>query len=328
VQRNPAVHRIQKALVGKLLRELEELAKDEQAYGRFWQEFGIFLKEGIATDPATKDELLSLLRFHSSQEEQAGDRAAPHPLASLAAVKARMHDDQQAIVHSPHLDYFRANDIEVLYLVDPIDSFMMMTLAEFEGVPLKNIDDASLELPTAQRPADAAGGEPQDRPDAQEGAEIPQEQFDRLIARFVQVLGDKVTQVRESKILRASPCRLVSPESTPGGDMQRVYRMLNQEYEVPKKILEINRGHVLIQNLARRAAEASAGSSGGAEIVDASILDTSILDAAIEQLYENQLLVEGLHPNPAAMIERIQALMEAATAGTTVGAAEDAAAQE
>lgn len=32
----------------------------------------------------------------------------------------------------------------------------------------------------------------------------------------------------------------------------------------------------------------------------------------IEQLYENALLLEGLHPNPADMVGRIQALMEAA----------------
>ena len=81
--------------------------------------------------------------------------------------------------------------------------------------------------------------------------------------------------------------------------MQYIYRLMNQEYEVPAKILEINRRHPLIRNMARMAA--------------ASTRD-ALLDQAIEQLYENQLLIEGLHPNPAAMVARIQALMEAATA--------------
>ena len=32
----------------------------------------------------------------------------------------------------------------------------------------------------------------------------------------------------------------------------------------------------------------------------------------IEQVYEDALLIEGLHPDPAGMIARIQKLMEAA----------------
>jgi molecular chaperone HtpG len=84
--------------------------------------------------------------------------------------------------------------------------------------------------------------------------------------------------------------------------MQHVYRLLNQEYEIPPKILEINRRHTLIAGLARAAARS---------------LPDPVLDLAIEQLYDNQLLVDGLHPNPAAMVMRIQTLMEAAaTRGT------------
>jgi len=31
----------------------------------------------------------------------------------------------------------------------------------------------------------------------------------------------------------------------------------------------------------------------------------------IEQIYEDALLIEGLHPDPAAMVDRIQQLMQA-----------------
>jgi molecular chaperone HtpG len=299
VQRNPAARRIQRALVGRLMRELGDLAeKDAQKYRRFWDEFGIYLKEGVATDLAAKDELLPYLRFHSSRAEDDG-------LVSLAEYAGRMVDGQLAIYYllgedlesiarSPHLDYFRANDVEVLYLVDPIDAFVVMALTEYEGKPLKNIDDASLELP----PEKAAGEEGVEQ-EPEEGTTIPDEQFGKLVGRLMTTLGARVTQVRESKVLRNHPCRLVTPEDAPGREMQRVYRLMNQEYEVPAKIFEINRRHPLIRNMARMAA--------------ASHRD-ALLDQAIEQLYENQLLIEGLHPNPAAMVARIQTLMEAATA--------------
>ena len=292
VQRNPAVSRIQKALVGKLIRELGGLAEGKpDEYRRFWDQFGAFIKEGVATDLIGKEDLLPLLRFHSSKTEE-------DALVSLAEYGARIAPDQEAIYYllgedlesvarSPHLDAFFAHDIEVLYLVDPIDSFMVVALTEYEGKPLKNVDDASLELPQ-----DAQAEE-------DEGEQVPETRFNDLVARFVRVLGDRVAEVRESKVLHGSPCRLVSPESAQGRDMQRVYRLLNQEYEAPTKILEINRSHPLIRNLAQRVEGAP---------------EDAVIDLTIEQLFENQLLLEGTHPNPAAMVSRLQTLMEAATA--------------
>jgi molecular chaperone HtpG len=290
VQRNPAARRIQKALVGKLVKELEALAgKKPEDYQRFWDEFGPFIKEGIAAEPQAQDDLVSLLRFHSSKTEGDG-------LTSLAEYAERMGEDQKAIYYllaedvasagrSPHLDYFAARDLEVLYLVDPIDNFLVISLTEFDGKPLKNVDDATLELPETEEAAEAPP--------------IGEADFNRLVGRLVKVLGDRVTEVRESKVLRDNPCRLVAPDRLPGREMQRVQKLLNREFEVPKKILEINRRHPLMVNLARLVAESPGD---------------PVIDPAIEQIFENQLLLEGLHPNPATMIPRLHALMEAATA--------------
>lgn len=295
IQHNPAGRRIQKALVNKLVKELETMAQDKpEEYARFWHEFGVFIKEGVATDFAGQEELLPLLRFSSLRAAGQPD----HPLISLDEYVEHMAEDQKAlyyllgedlesIVRSPHLDYFRANDLDVLYLVDPVDSFLVMSLNEYKEKPLKSIDDASLDLPQKQDPEE------------EKTPAVSEEDLSKLIGRVMQVLGDRVTQVRESRILRDSPCRLVSPENAPGQNMQRVYRLLNQEFQVPPKILELNRSHPLIRNLARLVLDTP---------------DAPVIDMTIEQLYENQLLVEGIHPNPAAMISRIQSLMEAATA--------------
>jgi molecular chaperone HtpG len=290
VQSSPAARRVQRALTRKLTKELEALAQEKpEDYGRFWREFGQFLKEGVATDAAAKDDLVPLLRFYSSKGD--GD------LVSLAAYKEQMSADQSAVyyvlgedlksvAYSPHLDYFKAHDVGVLYLVDPIDGFMIVSLQEYEGLPLQNVDDAGLELPAGDK----------DEPETVDA--VPEASFNRLVGRFVSVLGDRVVEVRESRMLRDSPCRLVSPDDAPLRDMARVYRMLDRDFEVPKRILEINRRHPIVANLARLVAEAP---------------EEGIIDATIEQLFENQLLVEGLHPNPAEMIPRIQKLMEAAT---------------
>jgi molecular chaperone HtpG len=192
-------------------------------------------------------------------------------------------EDLKSIVRSPHLDVFKAHGVEVLFLIDTIDSFMINAVAEFQGKKLHNGADADLELPTPEQPA----SEPQ-------GEALPGETLSALIERFKSVLGDRVAEVRESKVLTESPARLVSPDKGFGADMERVYRLLDKEFNVPKRILEINPRHPLIRNLA-------------------DLGDDPLVNDVAEQLFESALLLEGIHPNPADMVPRIQALMEAAT---------------
>jgi molecular chaperone HtpG len=299
VQSNPMMRQMRRALTNRTLKELRALADEKSGdYRTFWREFGVFLKEGVATDVGSHDSLQDLLRFRSSHA--AGD----DDLVSLKEYVSRMKGDQKAIYYilgdnpssvarSPHLDYFRANDVEVLYLVDPIDSFMVLTLKNYDGKPLQNVDNAALDLPGS---GDAA------QPEAGEG--MPQASFERLADRFKAVLGDQVADVRESKWLIDSPCRLVSPQDSPDRDLYRVRRLIEQEYEIPRKILEINRRHVLIQNLAHLVTKSP---------------NEELIEAAIQQLFDNALLLEGLHSNPADMTPRIQALMEAAIASRSAG---------
>jgi molecular chaperone HtpG len=79
--------------------------------------------------------------------------------------------------------------------------------------------------------------------------------------------------------------------------MQRIYRMVEQDYEIPKKIMEINRRHPLIASLAHLVTEEP---------------ENVLIDLSIEQLYDSALVQEGLHPDPAGMLPRIQQLMELA----------------
>ncbi|MCG3210004.1 MAG: Chaperone protein HtpG [Anaerolineae bacterium] len=296
VQATPLLEKIKGTLVRRLATELGNLADEEpDKYRTFWREFGPFIKEGIATDPDAKSRFMDLLRFPSSSSENADD------LVSLKQYADRMKPDQNEIYYilgddfkvlsrSPHLEYFRKHNLEVLYLTDPLDSFMLINLADYNGKPLKNVDDAGLDLPEA------------DKTDEETPAEetISSDDFEKLVARFKSVLGERVESVRESKLLTDSPARLVNPADAMNASMQRVQRLLGKDYQVPKKILEINRHNALIQNLAERLA----------------VNDSDpLVDVLIEQLYANELVTEGLHPNPAEMVTRIYELMQAASKG-------------
>jgi HSP90 family molecular chaperone len=291
VQNNRIMRQLGKTLRRRVLRELESLAENEaEKYAAFWEQFGRALKEGLAMEPDAKDDLMPLFRFHSSKSDGR--------LASLDDYIGRMADNQEAIYYvlgdslesvsySPHLDPFKAHDLEVLYWIDPLDAFMAPILTEYKGKKLKNVDDASLELPAKEGEETAAAETPA----------IEEADFNRLVGRFVTTLGDKVMEVRPSKTLKDSPARLVSPEDAAGREMDRLRRILDQQYETPKRILELNRNHPLIGNLARLAANEP---------------EAAVINLTIEQLYESALVQEGLHPNPVAMLPRIQKLMELA----------------
>lgn len=287
VQNNRLMRHLGKTLRKRVLRELESTAENEpEKYAKFWREFGRTFKEGLATDPGAKEEILPLLRYASSKSDGA--------LTSLNAYVERMPETQEEIyfvlgddvasaARSPHLDPFKARDLEVLYWVDPLDAFLTPMLTEYKGKKLRNVDDADLGLPESE--------EVQAEEEAPILAEKP---FNLFIGRCVTTLGDRVTEVRESKVLKDSPVRLVSPEGAANKEMQRIQRFLDQNYEVPRKILEVNRNHPLIVRLAHLT-EAKA--------------DSELVKLSIEQLYESALAQEGLHPNPLQMLPRIQELM-------------------
>ncbi len=290
VQSNRILRQIERSLTGRVLSALQELAEEEpDDYAVFWRNFGPFIKQGIAANPFDHDDLLPLLRFHSSKS---GD-----DYISLETYVEQMDEEQPAIYYvigndltsvasSPHLDYFKEHDLDVLYLTDPLDGLMMQSLREFDDKPFQNVDDPELELPEDETPEE------------EETDALGAKEFGTLIGRFKDVLGDRVKDVRPSKVLRDSPCRLVSAESGPERDLERVRRLIEEDYQVAPRILEINRRHPLVRNLAQMIETGTRA---------------PLVDAAIEQLFANQLLLEGLHANPAEMVPRIQDLLEVAT---------------
>lgn len=282
--------RLKKVVTGQVMKDLENLAKnDAEKYNTFWQEFGVYLKQGIAANPLETENIQPLLRFKTSTQ--------PESWSSLEDYAGRMQEGQKEIYYlvgdepksimlSPHLDYFQSQGLEVLLLTDPMDSFMLMGLRKYKDFELKNV--AQAEIAETEKPAEKA-----------EEEKIPDEEFKTLIERFKQVLGERVTDVRASKRLSQSVARLVDPDGSLNPEMQRVYKYLGRDYEVPKKVLELNPSHPILKNLA--ALELESG------------LETTL----IEQIYDSALLVEGLHPDPSSMAPRIQKIIEAALSKNT-----------
>ncbi|MCC7117567.1 MAG: molecular chaperone HtpG [Anaerolineales bacterium] len=285
VQASGLMSKLKKVLTNQVLRELENLAKNNaEKYESFWREFGAYLKQGIAAHPTEAETLSPFLRFKTNLR--------PESWSSLADYVSHMQDgqkeiyylageDSKSILRSPHLDYFQARGIEVLLLTEPLDAFMLMGLRQYKEYDLKNVAQAEVET----TPSDA------DQPNAEK---LSDAELDSLIERFKQVLGEKVTDVRASQRLSQSVARLADADTNANPELQRVYKYLGKEYETPKKVLELNPTHPILKSLLQQA-------SG-----------SDLQNIVIEQIYENALLVEGLHPDPSSVAARVQQIIAAA----------------
>ena len=279
------ITKLRRVITGRFLKFLEEQAKKEpDKYLEFWKTFGVFLKEGAATDFSHRDDLAKLLRFESSKSE-------PDKMVSLPDYIGRMKEGQEeiyfingptraAIEAGPYLEAFRAADLEVLYTHEPVDDFALSNLAEYDGKKLVSADHAELNIPA---------------PAAQEGAEsLAYDQIRTLTAWFKEVLGERVSEVRESTRLVDSPAIILDLDGMMTSSMQRFMQALNEKMgDMGRKVLEINPSHTLIKRLLTLREE-----------------DESLARIVAEQVLDNALIAAGLVQDPRLMVDRIYRIME------------------
>jgi len=311
LQENSIVIKIRDTLTRKLLGCLLELAeKNPDEYGELWRTFGIVLKEGHSDFP-NREKFAELLRFNSSTcDDEKG-------LVSLAEYVARMSDDQKAIYYltgasreallrDPRLEVFRKNDIEVLYLTDVSDEFVLGNLGEYAEKQLVSADQV--------KPEDLRFGSGADEDDdgADDASEASAVDIAALAERFKDVLGDRVTDVRASERLVDSPACLVNEDGM-SSHMDRVFRHLNKDTDLPKRVLELNAKHPLVHKLAK-IFEADRGDD--------------FLPRACEQIFEGAMLLDGYLSDPHELVELMKATLEDAAGGRLGAAAEESPSDE
>ena len=282
LQQNRLLTSIRNASVKKLLSEFQDLTNNPELYTTFVTEFGRPLKEGLYQDFANRETLLELVRFRTT---------AAAGLTSLKEYVGRMQPEQKAIYyitgerganlrHSPLLEMYRKQDLEVLLMDDEIDAFVIPTIGKYQEHELKSVNrsDTADDFKT-------------------DGSNERARQIDPLLKRIKEVLGDQVKEVKASARLSDSPSCIVADESDPTVSMQHVLRALGQEAEQFRPVLEINPEHPIVAKLEALA--------DGAE--DGLLEDTSRL------LLEQALLIEGAQlADPVAFAGRLNRSLERA----------------
>jgi molecular chaperone HtpG len=243
LQNNPQVGAIRKAVTNRVLSELKKLAENDQAaFAKVWEIFGPVIKEGLYEDMERRDQLFEIARFQTTKS--AGVSLKDYVAGLQPNQKAIYYltsDDAAKAARSPQLEGYRARDIEVLLLTDPVDSFWVRTALGFDGKPFKSIaqGDADLDaIPVKEK---------------RKGEEPDASAIGTLIAAIKQTLGDKVKDVRKSARLTDSPVCLVNDSHMDRTLERMLSRQKTTGVSLSAPVLEINPDHPLIASLARTA---------------------------------------------------------------------------
>ncbi|WP_206811326.1 molecular chaperone HtpG [Paradesulfitobacterium ferrireducens] len=284
MQDSALIAKINRVVTGRFLKFLnEQAASDPEKYKTFWEKFGMFIKEGTATDFTHKQELVKLLRFESSAMDKG-------TLISLADYVGRMKEGQAAIYYvngptreaieaGPYLEVFRKQEYEVIYTYEPVDDYILNMLREFEGKKLMSADQADLDLGQEEKSEETG---------------LPAAEVESLNAWVKEVLGEQVTEVRASKRLVDSPAIALSAYGT--YSMQRVMQMTNRDLNAPApSILELNTDHPMIKKLNELRKQ-----------------DDPFAKTAAEQIFENARIAAGLIVDPREMVDRLNRIIERA----------------
>lgn len=249
LQNNPVVTRIRQTLVRRILSLLENTANNRpEDYLAFWSSFGMVLKEGVARDFENREQIAKLARYHSSFSGKLADGEGDDKgegLISLQDYVDRMASDQEVIYYltgesreaveqSPLLEAFRKRDLEVVYMTDPVDEWVVGSLQEFDGKKFQAVDAEDLELSEEVK---------------LEGVEENRERTIELVSFLKKELEDRVGDVKESQRLTDSPCVLVTPKGGMSQTMERMMQMTDDSFSPSKRVLEINPRHPAIANL-------------------------------------------------------------------------------
>merc|ERR1712179_44719 len=248
LQQNKILKVIRKNIVKKVMDQIEEICEDKDNFKKFYEQFGKNLKLGIHEDSTNRKKLAGYLRFYTS--------ASGDDFASLSDYVSRMKENQKDIYYitgeskevvatCSFVERLKKKGLEVVYMTEPIDEYVVQQLKEFDGKNLVSVTKEGLELPE----------------DEEEKAktEANKEKFEPLCKVMKDILDKKVEKVVVSSRLVSSPCCIVTSQYGWTANMERIMKAQalrdtsTMGYMAAKKHLEINPDHSIVENLRLKA---------------------------------------------------------------------------
>ena len=241
---------IKNNITRKVLDALKKMKTDRpEEFKKFWQMFGMVLKEGIISDTKNREQIMKLCLLDSSGGEK----------TTLEEYVSRMSDGQKNIYYitggpvknleiSPKIEGFKKKNIEVLLLGDAVDEIWVNHARKFGDYEFVSVSQEDIALPEGSGFDSTEGRE-----------ELEKTGF---VSKLKESLADMVEDVKISTRLVDSPACFVQKGEPISPQMRNFFRSMGQEVPEEKKVLEVNPAHPLIKKI---AAETEKGNADIAE---------------------------------------------------------------
>merc|ERR1711951_131691 len=263
LQQSKILKVIRKNLVKKVLELIEELSEDKDNFKKFYEQFSKNLKLGIHEDSTNRKKLAGYLIYYITGESK------------------------EVVAASAFVERLKKRGLEVVYMTEPIDEYVVQQLKEFDGKNLVSVTKEGLELPEEEE---------------EKKKEADKAKFEPLCKVMKDILDKKVEKVVVSNRLVSSPCCIVTSQYGWTANMERIMKAQalrdtsTMGYMAAKKHLEINPDHSIVENLRQRAE---------ADKNDKSVKDLVLL------LFETALLSSGFSlEDPAVHAKRIHRMIK------------------
>jgi len=250
LQQNKVLKLIKKTLVKKCVELFFEINENKEDFEKFYEQFSRNLKYGVHEDSANREKLSELLRYHSTKsgEKQVSFKEY---IARAKEGKDKIYyitgENRKSLENSPFVEGLKKKGLEVLFMTEAIDEYMMQQLKEFEKFKFVCISKGNLDL--------------NDTEEEKQEKEQLAEQMKVVCDLVKETLGEKIEKVEVSTRVVNSPCCIVTGEFGWSANMERIMKaqaLRNNQmgsYMVSKKTLEINPTHPIVEKLREKIIE-------------------------------------------------------------------------
>lgn len=314
LQQNKYMKLIKKSLTKKIIEMIEEIKNEsDEEYMKFYLSFGKNLKLGIHEDVQYEDKLVELLKFRTSKSENkyisfeeytnhvkaqfekdvevSSEEESEKKTEKVLDQKYKniyyiVGEDLDSVQNSPFVQGFTKYGLEVVYMTEAIDEYLMKRLTQYHDFTFVNISNNNVDM-SAYKEVDE---------------EKENKEHEKLIELLQQTLDKKVNKIKISNRLVAVPCMITTDNFGWSANMERIMNSQvlgdNQmkQFMLSSKTLEINIEHPIIKNI-----EASIGNENR---------EIGIKDI-IELMFDGALLASGFTiEKPHLFVAKLNKMIE------------------
>ncbi|XP_054263099.1 heat shock protein 75 kDa, mitochondrial isoform X2 [Macrosteles quadrilineatus] len=290
LQNSPLIRKLRTVITNRVLRFLHDKStKEKESFDKFYKDYSIFLKEGIATstDQLEKEEIAKLLRFESSSQPAGTVTSLPEYCSRLKTSQRDIYylcaPSRTLAESSPYLEALRRKDVEVLFCYEGHDELVLMQLRSFDKFQLTSVEKEMRQDKEAEDLTDLGADS------------LSRSEIDNLVKWIETTLKSRVFGVKVNKRLESHPCVVTVEEMAAARHFLKTQAHQMEEemrYSLLQPRLEINPRHPVIKKL--------------------SVLSTTnpeLAELVTKQLFSNAMVGAGLILDPRTVLSNMNQLL-------------------